>query len=282
MERSYADQLVSKTVYILREVKNRYKNPAIMCSWGKDSVTLLHVTKKAFFGTIPFPVIHIDTSYKFPEMYKFRDWLVKEWNIRLVIAKNDEALKNGTSPKTVGNFECCNLLKTQALKQCIEKNKFDVVLAAIRRDEHGIRNKEHYFSPRDKQFRWNTTRKKEGGDSGLESVQDPEFSGWNIYASYFGKDVDHIRCHPLLHWTEEDIWSYIKKENIKVNPLYFSKNGKRYRSLGCKCCTEPISSNAKNVNEILEELKKLKQGERAGRNLDKEELMERLRALGYM
>jgi len=279
---SHLDILESKSIYIIREVKNKFKNPAVLVSWGKDSVVLLSLIKKAFFGEIPFSVIHIDTSYKFPEMYEFRNKLVKKWKINLIIAKNEEALKKGTSPETCNKFDCCNLLKTQALKQCIKKHKFDVILAGIRRDEHGIRNKEHYFSPRDKQFQWKTAVKNEQGDSGLKSLQDPEFSGWDLYADYFGEEVNHVRCHPLLHWTEEDVWAYVEKEKIEVNPLYFSKNGKRYRSLGCQRCTEPICSEAKTIPEMIKEIKKSKEGERAGRSLDKENLMEKLRALGYM
>jgi len=275
--------LENKSIYIIREVKSRFKNPAVMCSFGKDSTVLLYLIRKAFNGKIPFKVIHIDTTFKFSEIYKFRDEFVKNWDIDLVISKNKEALRKEMSPEK-GRFECCNQLKTQALRQCIEDNNFDVVLAGIRRDEHGIRNKENYFSPRDKDFKWRVSEEDKSGDSGLKSLQDPEFSGWGIYATYFGKETDHVRCHPLLHWTEIDIWEYIKKEKIKVNSLYFAKNGKRHRSLGCECCCSPIDSNANTVDKIIKELETTKTPERSGRAQDKENEynMQKLRSLGYM
>ncbi|MBU4503003.1 MAG: sulfate adenylyltransferase subunit CysD [Nanoarchaeota archaeon] len=269
-------ELESKSVYIIRELKSRYKNPAVLVSWGKDSIVLLDVIRKAFYGEIPFPVVHIDTNQKFKEIYELRDKLVKEGNINLIIAENSK----GERPKDT--FTCCNQLKTQALKQCIKKHKFDIVIVGIRRDEHGIRGKEHYFSPRDKDFKWKTSEEQKDGDSGLKSLQDPEFSGWDIYADYFGKETDHVRCHPLLHWTEENIWEYTQHNNLPINPLYFSKDGKRYRSIGCQPCTEPIESNARNIKEIIEELKENKTSERAGRRIDKEQHMEKLRSLGYM
>ena len=276
-------ELENKSIFIIREAKNKFSNRSVLSSFGKDSTVLLYLIRKAFYGKIPFKVIHIDTTFKFPEIYAFRDNLVKEWNIDLVIAKNEEALNNGIKCKKPNSFECCHQLKTIALQQCIEKNKFDVVLVGIRRDEHGVRNKEHYFSPRDKDFRWRTSKKSTNSkpDSGLVSTQDPEFSGWNIYATDFGK-VDHVRCHPLLHWTEQEIWEYILQKKIKVNPLYFSKNGKRYRSIGCKLGTKPIKSKAKTVKEIIDEVKLKKTRERSGRSIDKEDLMEKLRSLGYM
>lgn len=131
-------------------------------------------------------------------------------------------------------------------------------------------------------FRWNYARENKGGDSGLESLQDVEFDGWNIFATDFGKDTGHVRVHPLLHWDEFQIWEYIEKENIPVNPLYFAKNNKRYRSIGCECCTSPIESNADTINKITKELKTIKGKERDGRAKDKEIIMERLRSLGYM
>jgi len=278
----YLKGLVNKSIFILREVKSRFKNPAILYSTGKDSTVTLYLLKKAFNGKVPFPILHLDTSFKFKEIYKFRDRLVKEWNLNLIISKNEEALKQGMSPKKFSSFECCNALKTIALKNAIKNHHFDSVIVSIRNDEHGIRGKERYFSPRDKEFRWKTSRVKQKGDSGLESLQDAEFSGWNLYSTDFGEDTDHVRIHPLLHWNEIDVWQYIKQEKLPINPLYFAVNGKRYRSIGCKCCTTPVKSNAKNVDGIIEELKKTKISERAGRTQDKEEIIEQLRALGYM
>ena len=274
--------LVNKSIFILREVKSKFKNPAILYSTGKDSTVMLHLVKQAFNDSAPFPVVHLDTGYKFKEMYKFRDKIVKKLGLKLVIGKNEEAIKKGMSPDKFNRFKCCNALKTLALKEVIKKYNFDAVIVSIRNDEHGVRGKERYFSPRDKEFRWKTSRIKPDGDSGLEALQDVELSGWNLYFTYFGKEMDHVRVHPLLHWNEIDVWKYIKHENLPVNQLYFAVSGKRYRSLGCECCTSPVKSNAKNVDEIIEELKKTEVKERSGRAQDKEEIIEQLRALGYM
>ena len=269
MNYSYLDELEKKSIYIIREAKALFKNPAILWSGGKDSTTMLYLIRKTF-GEIPFPVIHIDTGWKFEEIYEFRDRLVKEWNFELIIARHPLAGKlrpNGN----VTRFQCCHTLKTLALKQVIEKYNFDAIFVAIRRDEHGIRMKERYFSPRDKEFRWRYTD------------QDVELSGWGIFWSDFA-EAHHVRIHPMLHWSEVDIWLYIKRENIPVVSLYFAKNGYRYRSIGCKICTKPIKSNAKTIDEIIEEIKREKGTERVGRAQDKEDpyIMQRLRALGYM
>ena len=284
---SNLDELESKSIYIIREAYKRFGNIAMLWSIGKDSSTLLWLCRKAFFGKIPFPVIHIDTGCKFKEIYEFRDKIVKEWNLNLIISKNEEALKNGMAPAK-GKFECCNSLKTEALKQTLKKYNFDALLLAIRRDEHGIRAKEHYFSPRDSQFKWNITREKtanekNSGDAPFEAMQDTELSGWNLYATDF-KDAHHIRIHPLLHWTELEIWEYIKKENILVVSLYFAKDSKRYRSIGCECCCSPVASDAETIDKIIEELKTTKVRERDGRAQDKEDeyTMQKLRSLGYM
>ncbi|MBM3309151.1 MAG: sulfate adenylyltransferase subunit CysD [Candidatus Altiarchaeales archaeon] len=279
--RDHLNELESKTIYILREVRVQFKNPAFLCSFGKDSVTMLYIAKKAF-GEIPFPVVHLDTGFKFPEMYAYRDRLQKELGFKLIIARNEDASKKGMGPEK-GHFECCNSLKTDNLKQVIAKYGFDAFILGIRRDEHGIRAKERYFSPRDNDFKWKTSRmsRKEGTDSGLESLQDSEMSGWDLYASVY-KDSSHVRIHPLLHWSEIDVWSYIKRNNIKVNPMYFAKEGKRFRSLGCMPCTAPMESNASTVEEIIKELEETQVEERHGRLSTKEHNMEKLRSLGYM
>ena len=270
--------LESKTIYLLREVKSKFQNPLIMWSMGKDSTTLMWIIRKAFMGEIPWRVLHIDTGEKFPEMYNFRHKYAKEWNMRLTVGKSESVI----TPRQ-GRYNCCMIRKIGVLKKVIAEGKHDAVLVSIRRDEHGIRNKERYISPRDKDFKWNVSKKKEGGDSGLESLQNVEFAGWDLFESVF-KDANHVRVHPLLQWTELDIWKYIKQKNIPVNSLYFSKSGRRFRSLGCIPCTIPVNSKATNLDQIIDELKKSKDGERSGRAQDKEDAhsMEKLRALGYM
>ena len=267
----YLDELEAKSIFIIREAYHQFKDKlALLWSIGKDSTTMLYLARKAFFGKVPFPVIHIDTSYKFEEIYEFRDKYAKEWNLKLIIARNEEALKEGMSPEK-GKFACCTALKTEALKQVIKKYGFKALLVAIRRDEHGIRAKERYFSIRDSNFRWNY------------KDQPPEF--WDQYNLIkLDEEGAHLRIHPMLHWREQDVWLYIKKENIPVVSLYFAKNGKRYRSIGCKTCCSPIPSNAKTIDEIIEELQTTKISERAGRAQDKESLymMQKLRTLGYM
>lgn len=238
---------------------------------------------------IEIPVIHLDTGKKFPEIYEFRTRIAKEWNLKLIIGKNKDALKKGISPETTSRFNCCTALKTEALKQVIRKYEFDALIMSIRRDEHAMRNIERYWSPRDKDFKWHLVRPKEPeemkeGDAPFVSLQPIEFAGWDLYQSNFGPNTDHVRVHPILHWTELDVWRYIKREKLPINPLYFSKNGFRYRSLGCECCTIPVKSNARTINEIIDELKVTDIEERSGRAQDKEdeEIMRRLRCLGYM
>jgi len=277
------DELVDKSIYIIREAKSRFSNVGVLWSTGKDSTACLSLIREAFFGEIPFDVIHIDTGRKFPEMYEFRDWLVKEWNFNLVIADNTSS---GYSPETHSKFECCTNLKTKALQNLLEERKYDALIVSIRRDEHGIRAKEHYMSPRDHKFRWKPygidPSKKE--TKGIVLKQDVELSGWNLFQTDFGPECQHVRIHPLLHWTEIDVWKYIKDRNIPVNPLYFARNGKRYRSLGCMPCTFPIDSSASTIDEIIEELETTSIAERDGRAQDKEEeyIMQKLRHLGYM
>jgi sulfate adenylyltransferase subunit 2 len=262
------DELEIKSIHIIREATRQFKKLAVLWSVGKDSTAVVWLCRKAFFGKIPFPVIHIDTGFKFKEMYQFRDKLVKEWRLNLLIAENKEAKRKGMNPKK-GKFKCCNALKTEALKQLLEKEKFDALFLAIRRDEHGIRAKERYFSPRDKNFQWNYKN------------QPAEI--WDLYANVLD-DKNHMRIHPILHWTELDVWQYTKKEGIPVNPLYFAKKGKRYRSLGCVPCTSPVESQADTIEKIIAELKTTKVAERSGRAQDKERayIMQKLRALGYM
>ena len=262
---NHLDKLESKSIYIIREAANKFKNLGIMWSVGKDSTVLLHLVKKSFFGKVPFPVVYIDTGYHFQEMYDFRDELVGKWGLDLVVSRNNEADEKGIGPKD--KFDCCNLRKTQALKNTIREKGFDALLLGIRRDEHGVRAKERYYSPRDESFQWDYEN------------QPPEM--WDQYKTK-SDEKTHLRVHPLLHWTEMDVWKYIQRENLPVNPLYFARDGKRFRSLGCEPCTSPVKSDIKNVEDMIREIEESKTAERAGRSQDKEKIMQRLRALGYM
>lgn len=292
---NYLNKLEAHSIYILREAYREFKNLAMLWSVGKDSTVLLWLARKAFLGNVPFPLVHIDTSYKIPEMIAYRDRLALEWKLNMVYGQNEEALKNKqTFPDgNVDRLTCCKLLKTEALKNTLNGNwnryrlnhetgKYEIddnsepytgVIVGARADEEGSRSKERYFSPRDIENQW------EVGD------QPPEF--WNQFKTDFAPGT-HLRIHPLLDWTEINIWEYIKHENIPTVSLYYDQgNGTRYRSLGCYPCTSPIESTAKNVDEIIEELRsgKLKNvAERSGRAQDKENggTLEVLRRSGYM
>ncbi len=254
--------LEEKSIYIMREAHSKFENLAALWSMGKDSTAMLGIARKAFMGKIPFPVIHIDNGIDFPESYDFRNSLAKKWGMKLIVAKSEIR-------EEMSGFSCCGSNKTDALKKIMKEHGFDGLIVSIRRDEHGIRAKERYFSPRDKQFKWDYKNQPE--------------ELWNNYSSK-EKGASHLRVHPLLDWNEIDIWNFIKKDRIPMNPLYFSKHGYRYRSLGCTHCTVPIKSGAKNINEIIEELRVTKVEERSGREQDKEKqyVMEKLRSLGYM
>ena len=260
-------ELENKSIYIIRESYSQFDKIAALWSVGKDSTTLVWLCKKAFFGRIPFPVIYIDTGYHFQEMYDFRDRCVEEWGLDLIVSRNDMALEAGMGPES--KLDCCTQLKTQALKDCIAEHGFEALLPAIRPDEHGIRAKERYFSPRDRQFQWDYEN------------QPPEL--WDQYSTRADEET-HVRVHPLLHWREMDIWRYIQREELEVNELYFAQEGRRYRSLGCETCCEPVPSEATTVEEIIAELETSTTAERAGRAQDKEDTytMQKLRALGYM
>ena len=262
------DELENRTIYVLREARQRFKKTALLWSAGKDSTALLWMCRKAFFGKIPFPVIHIDTSYKFKEIYAFRDKWAKEWGLDLRISRNDEALKEGMNNQK-GVLSCCGALKTEALKNAIRQNGLDALYLAIRRDEHGIRAKERYFSFRDERFGWNYWE------------QTPEL--WSQFNTRV-QGGEHYRVHPLLDWTETDIWEYTQREKIPVISLYFAKEGRRYRSIGCQPCCLPVESKADNIQKVLKELKVTQTAERSGRAQDKEDgyTMQKLRSLGYM
>ncbi len=292
---THLEKLESQSVYILREAYAHFRNLAMLWSIGKDSTVLLWLSRKAFFGHVPFPLVHIDTRFKIPEMIAYRDRLALEWKLNMIYGENTQALEEGrTFPAgKLTRVECCKTLKTDALintlsgtwpryrldhatgKYLLDANKepYTGVIVGARADEEGSRSKERYFSPRDKESNW------EVGD------QPPEL--WNQFKTDFAPGT-HVRVHPLLDWTELDIWEYIEKEKIPVVPLYFDQGkGERYRSLGCYPCTFPVQSTAKNVKEIIEELKTGKfrnVAERSGRAQDKEDGggLETLRREGYM
>jgi len=291
----HLQELENKSVHIFREAYANFKNLCMLWSIGKDSTVLLWLARKAFFGHVPFPLVHIDTAYKIPEMIEYRDRLAKEWKLNMVYGQNEEALeKKLTFPDgKVDRITCCKHLKTDALRNTlsgkwkryrlnhstgkyeIDKNTepYTGVIVGARADEEGSRSKERYFSPRDAESQWDV------GD------QPPEF--WNQFKTDFAPGT-HLRIHPLLDWTELNIWEYIKRENIPTVSLYYNQgDGKRYRSLGCYPCTFPIESESRNVDEIIEELKtgKLKNiAERSGRAQDKDDGggLETLRRGGYM
>ncbi len=262
------DVLESQSIYIFREAFNRLDKIAMLWSIGKDSNVMLWLARKAFFGHVPFPVVHVDTTYKIPEMIEFRDRFAKEWNLPLIIGKNQAALDAGMGPEQ-GRVNCCSALKTEGLKQIIAEHGFTGIFAGIRRDEEGTRAKERVFSPRNEQAEWDVRD------------QPPEF--WDQFKTDFAPGTS-LRIHPLLAWTELDVWRYIQREGIPLVNLYFAKNGRRYRSLGCAPCTGSIESNASTVEEIILELETTKTSERAGRAQDKEseDAFERLRSGGYM
>jgi len=261
-------KLENESIFIIREAYYQFKKVATLWSIGKDSTALLWLTRKAFYGKIPFPVLHIDTGYKFKEIYEFREEYGTKWNLDVLVHKNEEAVNRGVGPQAQ-KLECCSELKTNALKDAIAKYGFKALDLGIRRDEHGIRAKERIFSPRDEDFEWNY------------KDQPPEL--WDQYKSK-AKDEEHLRIHPLLGWREIDIWEYVRREDIPITSLYLAKYGKRYRSIGCETCCNPVHSTADTVDKIIEELKTSKVSERSGRAQDKESayMMQKLRSLGYM
>ena len=264
----HLDKLEAESIFILREAYKKLGKLGMLWSIGKDSTVLLWLAKKAFFGHCPFPFIHVDTKYKIPEMIEYRDRVAKELNLELIVHTNEEAIANGMGPQQ-GRLVCCKALKTEGLQQVVRKYGFDGLIVGVRRDEEGSRSKERVFSERTKDDSWDYTN------------QPPEL--WNQFKTDFPKG-NHIRVHPILAWNEVDIWQYIQREQIPIIDLYFAKNGRRYRSLGCAPCTGQIESKADSLEKIIEELKTTKTGERAGRKQDQEDAyaMQKLRKEGYM
>jgi len=262
----HLDELEAQSIYIFREAFARLKKLALLWSLGKDSNVMIWLARKAFFGKVPFPALHVDTQRKFPEMYAFRDQYAKEWGLDL---KVDFCPPIEEIDPTLPPAARSAARKTEGLKLALAKYGFDGLIAGIRRDEEATRAKERVFSPRGLEGGWDVRD------------QPPEF--WDHFNASPPQGA-HLRIHPILHWTEEDIWAYTQRENIPIIPLYLSNNGKRYRSLGDQDITNPVVSNASNIEEILTELKATKVPERAGRALDHEteDAFERLRVAGYL
>jgi len=260
------DALESQSVFILREALNKIDNPCVLWSPGKDSNVMLWLIRKAFFGQVPFLVVHIDTGRKFPEMYEFRDRHAVEWGLDFTSGECPPVEEMDPSLPAAARSAA---RKTAGLKRLIEQNGYTGVIAGIRRDEESTRAKERVFSPRGVTGQWDFRD------------QSPEF--WDQFKTDFPPGT-HLRIHPLLHWSEIDIWRYTQRENIPTIPLYFSRDGKRYRSLGDSDITFPIESNAADIAEIIAELEATSVPERSGRAMDHEaeDSFERLRADGYM
>lgn len=296
------DQLEQQSVYIFREAFRHFERLCMLWSIGKDSTVLLWLARKAFFGHVPFPLLHIDETYEIPEMYVYRDKLAKEYGLQLLVGINEQPIKEGRTfpltqhlpeghPDKISRFQCCSYLKTEALNKTLsgelprrrlnlKTGQFDIdpdrepyhgVIVGARADEEGSRSKERYFSPRGKNNMWDI------------GEQPPEF--WNQFKTDFAPGT-HVRVHPLLDWTELHIWEYIEREKIPTVSLYYNQgDGKRYRSLGCGPCQAPIMSPSRTPREIIEELKSgaLKNiAERSGRLQDGKHGLEELRKEGYM
>lgn len=266
----WLDALESRSIYLIREAAHCYgQDLALLWSMGKDSTVMLHLARKAFLGELPLRVIHIDTSFKFPEIYTFRDRVAQDWGLNLQIVRNESALAEGMSPAR-GRFACCTALKTDALRDAVAALGLRALLVGIRRDEHGIRAKERYFSRREADGTWNLA------DASLEM--------WAEYYRVSHEDGTHCRVHPLLHWREVDVWRYVARERLPMVDLYRARDGARYRSIGCACCCAAVPSDAADIDAIVAELESTRVAERAGRAQDKEGefMMQKLRSLGYM
>ncbi|MCB1049417.1 MAG: sulfate adenylyltransferase subunit CysD [Acidobacteria bacterium] len=296
--RTHLDILEDESIYIFREVVAEFEKPVLLYSVGKDSSVLLHLARKAFApGKPPFPLMHIDTGYKFPEMYSFRDRMAAEYGFKLIVASNEEAVKSGTNPYQLGTSACCALLKTKGLLGNLKKHGFDAAFGGARRDEEKSRAKERVYSFRDAHGQWDPQNQR------------PEL--WNLYNGRI-KDGESIRVFPLSNWTEMDVWHYIEREDIPVVPLYFAQKravipqgdhlipvenhpypqylmgeprmlNSRFRSLGCIPCTGAIQSNATTIRDIIEEMTAIQTSERANRLIDlsSDDAMEQKKREGY-
>ena len=298
MKLSHIEKLESESIHIIREVVAEFENPVMLYSIGKDSSVMLHLAQKAFApNKIPFKLMHIDTTWKFKEMILFRDEAVKTHNLDLLVYINQEGLRDKISPISHGSKIHTDIMKTQALKQALDKYKFDAAFGGARRDEEKSRAKERIFSFRDKNHRWDPKNQK------------PEL--WNLFNTKINKD-ESVRVFPLSNWTEIDVWQYIYQEKIPIVPLYFAKtrpiikrdnmlimidddrlelkqNEKieqikvRFRTLGCYPLTAAVESSASSVEEIIVELLETKYSERQGRLIDNDQIgsMEKKKQDGY-
>ena len=298
MKLSHIEKLESESIHIIREVVAEFENPVMLYSIGKDSSVMLHLAQKAFYpNKIPFKLMHIDTTWKFKEMILFRDETVKEHNLDLLVHINEDGVRDKISPISHGSKIHTDVMKTQALKQALDKYQFDAAFGGARRDEEKSRAKERIFSFRDKSHRWDPKNQK------------PEL--WNLFNTKINKD-ESVRVFPLSNWTEIDVWQYIYQEKIPIVPLYFAKtrpiikrdnmlimidddrlelkqNEKieqlkvRFRTLGCYPLTAAVESSASSVEEIIVELLETKYSERQGRLIDNDQIgsMEKKKQDGY-
>jgi len=290
--------LENESIEILRETAAAFKNPVLLYSIGKDSSVLLHLARKAFYpANIPFPMLHIDTKWKFREMISFRDEMAGKYGAKLLVHTNEEGIRDGVSPFSTGTSEYTRIMKTVALRQALDKYGFDAAIGGSRRDEERSRAKERIFSVRESGHRWDPRQQR------------PEL--WRTYNPRIRPDQT-MRVFPISDWTELDIWNYIMLEKIPVNPLYFAKerpivwrgeqiimidderyplrDGEtpemrriRFRTLGCYPLTAGVESSATTLEEVFEEVMEVKLSERATRLIDgdKEDSMEKKKKEGY-
>lgn len=299
---THLKQLEAESIHIIREVAAEFDNPVMLYSIGKDSAVMLHLARKAFFpGKLPFPVLHVDTRWKFQEMYKFRSQMVKEMNLDLLVHINPDGVEQNVNPFTHGSAKHTDIMKTQGLKQALDKYGFDAAFGGARRDEEKSRAKERVYSFRDSKHRWDPKNQR------------PEL--WNIYNGNINKG-ESIRVFPLSNWTELDIWQYIYLEHIPIVPLYFAaereviemngtlvmidddrilehlsdeqkasihKKMVRFRTLGCYPLTGAVESIATTLPEIIQEMLLTKTSERQGRVIDHDATgsMEEKKRQGY-
>ncbi len=297
---THLKQLEAESIHIIREVAAEFENPVMLYSIGKDSAVMLHLALKAFYpGKPPFPLMHVDTTWKFKDMIAFRDHTAQKYGLDLIIHVNEEGVAAGINPFTSGSAKHTDVMKTEGLKQALNKYKFDAAFGGARRDEEKSRAKERVYSFRDKNHRWDP------------KSQRPEL--WNIYNSKIDKG-ESIRVFPLSNWTELDIWQYIYLENIEIVPLYFAAERQvverdgtlilidderilphlgpnekietrnvRFRTLGCYPLTGAVESTATSLPEIIQEMLLTKTSERQGRVIDHDQAgsMEKKKMEGY-